>query len=84
MIIKVIDRRPCAVYELDDLNGTPIDGQIYQEKLTTVRIISRTTYKIDKILDKRVICGIQEYLVRWRGYSQDFDSWVPASSVKNI
>jgi len=28
---KVIDRRPRAVYELEDLNGTPIDGQFYRE-----------------------------------------------------
>jgi len=58
-IIKVIDRRPRAVYKLEDRNGTPIDGQFYQEELTPVRITSRTTYKIDKILDKRVRRGIQ-------------------------
>ena len=30
-VTKVIDRRPRAVYELEDLNGTPIDGQFYRE-----------------------------------------------------
>jgi hypothetical protein len=69
---------------MEDLNGTPIDGQFYQEELTPVRITSRTTYKIDKILDKRFRRGIREVLVRWQGYSQDFDTWVPAASVKNI
>jgi len=39
---------------------------------------------MDKILDKKVRSGIGEYLVRWRGYYQDFDTWVPAASVKNI
>ena len=66
------------------MNGTPIDGQFYQEELITVRIIRRTTYKIEKILYKRVRRGIREVLVRWQGYSQEFDSWVPAASVKNI
>ena len=47
-IVKVIDRHPRAVYELEDLNDTPIDGQFYKEELTHVRITSRTTYKIDK------------------------------------
>jgi hypothetical protein len=65
--VKVIHRRPRAVYELVDLNGTPIDSQFYQEELTPVRITSRTTYKIDKILDKRVRLGIRESLVRWNG-----------------
>jgi len=78
---KVIGSRPRAVYELEDLNGTPIDGQFYREELTPVRITDRTFYKMDKILEKRVRHGIREYLVRWRRYSQDFDSWVPAASV---
>ena len=46
-IVKVNQRRPRAVYELEDLNGTPIDGQFYKEELTSVRITSRTNYKID-------------------------------------
>jgi len=59
-IVKAIHRSPRADYELEDLNGTPIYGQFYQEELTPVRITSRTTYKIDKILYKRVRHGIRE------------------------
>jgi len=47
-IVKVIHGRPRVVYELEDLNGTPLDGQFYQEELSPVRITSRTTYRIDK------------------------------------
>ena len=83
-IIKVIHRSPRPVHELEDLNKTPIENQFYQEELTPVRITKQTTYYIDKILDTMVRRGIKEYLVRWRGYTKDFDSWIPASSVKNI
>ena len=77
------DREASATpYELEDLNGSPIDGQFAQEELTRVRVTRRTVSKIDKILNKRVRSGILEYLVRWRGYSKFFDSWVAASSVK--
>jgi hypothetical protein len=83
-IVKVIHRRPRVVYELEDLNGTPIDKQFYSEELTPVRITSRTTYKINKILDKRVRRGIPEVLVSWQVYGPEFHSWIPAASVKII
>ena len=57
-ITKIIQMRQRLVYELEDLNKTPIEGQFYGEKLTPVRISKQTNYKIDKILDKRVRSGI--------------------------
>jgi len=58
-------RLPRAVYELEDLIGTPIDDQFYQGDLTPVRITSRMIYKIDKRLDKIVRHGIRNILVLW-------------------
>jgi len=69
-IAKVIERPPRTVFEMEDLNRTPIDGQFYEEELTPVRVSKSTVYKIDKILDERVRRGIREYLVHWRGYSR--------------
>jgi len=83
-ITNLIEMRPCLLYELEDLKGTPIDRQFLQVELTTFHVTRRTVYGTDKILDKRVKRGILEYLVRWRGYSMDFDSWIPASSVKDV
>jgi hypothetical protein len=81
---KVIEMQPRPVYELEDLNETSIDGQFYQEELSPIRVSKPTVYKIDKILNKRVRRGITEYLVPWRGYSKDFDSWIPESSVRDV
>jgi hypothetical protein len=51
-VTKVVKRRSRPVYEFQDLNNTPIDGQFYQEELVPVRISKRKEYKIDKILRK--------------------------------
>jgi len=83
MVTKVIDRHPRVVYEHEVLNGIPIDAQFYREELTPVRITERTSYKIDKT-GQEGQTRHSRYLVRWRGYNQEFDSWVPAGSVKNI
>ena len=83
-IIKVIHRTPLPVYELEDLNKTPINGQFYHEELTPVRITTRSTFQIDKILRRRVRRGIPYYLDRGKGYGSNFDSWVPASEIQEI
>jgi len=62
-VVKVIERRPRAVCELEDLQVTPIDDQCYHMELIPVRITERNAYKIDTILDKRVGRGKREYLV---------------------
>ena len=57
-IVKVIDRIPRPVYELEDLDGTQIDGQFHQEELTPYAFptgqLTRWTYwtrKIDKAFE---------------------------------
>ena len=80
-VCKLVHRTPRPVFELEDLRSQEIEGQFYSEELVPVRITKQTTYKIDKILDMRVRRGILEYLVRWRGYGADFDSWVPTTDI---
>jgi hypothetical protein len=65
-INKIVYRTPRHVYELEDLNKTPIDGLFYAEELTPVRISKRNMYQMYKILKQRHRQGTLEYLVRWR------------------
>jgi len=78
---NIVHRTPRPVFELEDLRGREIEVQFYSELLVPVRVTKQTTYKIDKILDRRVSRGILEYLVRWRGYGAVFHSWVPANDI---
>jgi len=51
-IVKIIERRNRPLFELKDLNRTPINAQFYQEEMTPVRFTRSTVYKILKILDE--------------------------------
>jgi hypothetical protein len=77
-----VSKIPRPVYELLDLLGEHIEGQFYWEELTPVIVPKSRTYPILKILRKKIRKGSIEYLVRWDGYSSDFHTWIPASSIK--
>jgi hypothetical protein len=61
-----------------DLLGKHIEGQFYAE-LSPV-IVSKNSLP-DKILRKSVRNGSSELFVKWRGYPDEFNSWIPAKAV---
>jgi hypothetical protein len=40
-------------------------------------------YEFETILKNRIRNGKKEYLVSWRSYGPEFNSWIPAESLKN-
>nr|XP_022342146.1 chromobox protein homolog 1-like [Crassostrea virginica] len=44
---------------------------------------SGSEYEVDKILQQRKRKGVLEYLVRWRGYGAENDSWEPGKNLKD-
>jgi hypothetical protein len=65
-----------------DLLGKHIEGQFYAEERSPVIDTKKTVYYIDKVLRKRVRNGISEIFVKWHGYPDEFNSWIPAKAVK--
>lgn len=62
-------------YELKDLNGEDIKGAFYAEEMQKVTK-SDNIFRIEKVLGTRKRNGKIQYLVRWLGYSDKFDSYV--------
>ena len=70
-----------VTYILKDLQGEIIVGSFYIEELQKT---SQEVYRIEKVLRKKKINGIDHGLVKWIGYSDKFNEWLPVSKLQNI
>ena len=64
-------------YKIKDLNGEVIKGTFYREELQKT---DQEVYRIEKIIRK----SKGKALVKWKGYPDEFNSWVPAGDLKNL
>ena len=79
-IVKVKDTNP-TTYVLKDSNGEEIGGSFYNEELQK---IEQEIYRIEKVIRKKKVKGIQYGLVKWLGYSDKFNSWEPMSEIQDL
>lgn len=73
-----------SMYKLVDLLESDIKGNFYQAELTAVNKSEDTLWEVEKILRKRKRNNRTEFLVKWTGYSDRFNSWVHQTDVKNV
>ena len=70
-------------YKIKDYNGEELIGSFYDFEIQ--KVVGKQVYKIEKIIKERKVPGIEpEVLVRWQGYSKDFDSWIPRSDIEHF
>jgi hypothetical protein len=81
-ISKKIPRDP-PVYKLKDLDGEELKGTFYEKELQKI-IKEDDVYEIEKISKKRGRGNNVHYLVKWLGYPNKLNSWVPASEINKI
>ena len=67
-----------VTYKLEDLEGEAIIGTFYKQDLQKS---TQNVYFIEKVLRRRVCNGVKEAYVKWSGYSDRFNQWIPASDV---
>ena len=65
--------RQVPVYKLKDDAGEILDGTFYEPEIQKI-IKNDDVYRVEKILRKRKRKGIVEYLVKWKGYEDKFNS----------
>lgn len=79
-IEKILQTSPIT-YRIRDWKGESIRGSFYKDELQKVREPSE--YKIEKILRRKKVRGKWMVLVKWIGYSEEFNQWIPESDVRD-
>ena len=82
VVSERLPRRP-PVYRLKDQQGEAIEGVFYEPELQEVEK-EDDVYQVDYVVKKRTRKRKVEYLVKWKGYPDKFNSWVPANDLKDI
>jgi hypothetical protein len=72
--VKCIETIP-PVYVVKDDHDAILEGTFYVEELQKA-IKTDDVYKIEPILKKRKMGQRVQYLVKWLGYPESFNSWI--------
>ena len=66
-------------YKLKDLNNEEIQGSFYEQELLKA---TQEIFRIEKVI--RRDNNEKQALVKWKGYSNDFNSWLPFKDLQTI
>ena len=72
--IHSINKSNVITHKIKDLNDEIIEGIFYEKELQKSKNISQV-YIIEKIIRKN------KYFVKWRNYSNDFNSWIDKDDI---
>lgn len=76
-IVQVLHTTP-VTYKLQDTLGDLIEGSFYEQELQKTQ---QEIYRVEKVLQKKKINGVEHALVKWSGYSSKFNQWIPTSDL---
>ena len=66
-------------YKLKDQNDEEIQGSFYEQELLRAK---QDVFRIDKVIRRDY--KKKQALVKWKGYSDEFNSWIPMKDLKII
>ena len=66
-------------YKLKDLRDEDIKGSFYEPELLKAE---QQVFRIDKVIRRDY--KKKQALVKWKGYSDEFNSWIPFKNLKDI
>lgn len=81
-ICTIKDTTP-VTYSLKDWNSELLDGSFYEKELQ-ICDKSAGIYPIEKIVRRRTLHGVRQYLVKFAGYPNSFNEWINQSDLFDL
>jgi hypothetical protein len=70
-------------YTIEDSAGEPIIGRFYEQELYSAEG-REPDFKIEKVLRRRTVKGKKMAFIKWLGYDNKLNSWIPAGDIKSL
>ena len=78
-VINKIQYTNPITYKLKDLRGEEIQGSFYEPELLAA---DQEVFRIDKTIRRDY--KKKQALVKWKGCSDDFNSWIPIKDLTDL
>ncbi|RWS18126.1 uncharacterized protein B4U80_02589 [Leptotrombidium deliense] len=78
---KPVKKQSTPLYKLKDFEGENIKGTFYEAEVQ--KVSEPKSFRVEKILERRKRKGKIEYFVKWLGYSEKFNQWIPSTDIVN-
>ena len=70
-----------VTYKIKDSLGEILQGSFYNEELQKT---NQEVYRVEKVISKKKIDGVEHALVKWSGYSKKYNQWIPTKDLEKI
>ena len=79
--VEKVQKTNPVTYIIKDSLGEVIQGSFYNEELQKT---NQEIYRVEKVIRKKKIDGVEHALVKWSGYSKKYNQWIPVSELEKI
>lgn len=75
-IVGIDKSKSPVMYMLEDLKHNVINGRFYTQELQVIGDRPPEVYRVEKIIKTKGRGEHKQFLVKWHGYSKDYNSWI--------
>jgi hypothetical protein len=80
-IIDSVQKTIPVTYKLKDTLGELLEGSFYQQELQKS---IQEIYRVEKVIRKKKINGVENALVKWSGYNEKHNQWIPVEELEKL